>query len=247
MLEVFKNFFNKNKNNYSNLIKDFSKNLKFSPKANFDKKTQYCIFEIFLESLDPQKDTKTSFTIYENIAKNYDKLLFQSSEIQLDLFVINPLYIGREYNKTMSFQNVTSDEICKKTLFEVVFGNGYILIQDMENIEEKIDIIKIKEKEIILVESSKCFTIINSSENENLILASFREKDTILKPNVLKNYHGNLLYYTKLGFIKNNNAHPGFVLNEYDENYTLDLAFDKNKGLYKEFVSLPEKFNFLKE
>jgi len=248
MLEVFTNLFNKNRNNYSNLIKDFSKNLKFSTKANFDRKTEYKISDIFLESLDPQKSSSLSFTIYENMAKNYDKLLFQSSQIEFDLFVINPLYIGREYNKTMSFQNISAnEELPKKILFEVVFGNGYMLIQDMENPEEKIEIIKIKEKDFILVENGKCFTIINSSENENLILAAFREKDTILNPNVLKNYHGSSLYYTKLGFLKNNNVHPGFQINEYDGNYTLDFAFDKNKGLYREFVNLPEKFNFLKE
>ena len=110
MLEVFTNLFNKNRNNYSNLIKDFSKNLKFSTKANFDRKTEYKISDIFLESLDPQKSSSLSFTIYENMAKNYDKLLFQSSQIEFDLFVINPLYIGREYNKTMSFQNISANE-----------------------------------------------------------------------------------------------------------------------------------------
>lgn len=247
MIKLFEYLFKENKNNYSKLILDFSNELIFSNKCIYDKKIEFKISDISFESLDSQKNINIYFSIYENITKSYDRLLFQSHKIKIDLFVISPGYIGREYNKTPSFQNIDKNEENKEVLFEVVFGCGYILIQDVENPLTEINIIKIKEKDFILIEKGKCFTVINSTINENLILACLREKDSIFKSNILKFFNGNLLYYTKNGFLKNNNISGSYVLNEHEGNYIKDLYFDKNKGLYLEVTSLPEKFNFLKE
>ncbi len=98
----------------------------------------------------------------------------------------------------------------------------------------------------IFIEKGKSFTIINSSNIENLTLICLKEKGSIFNFQVLRKYAGTLLYLTKNGFLKNNNFASNYILNEFDGDYIKDLYLDKNKGLYKELVSLPEKFNFLK-
>lgn len=249
MFKLFDNTFKEKKSNYSDFFLKMNPNTIINEKISYDKIIKYTISDISYELLDYDKKepSREIFHIFENISKFSDKLLVKNLDIQMDLFILNSGFVGREFYKTCSFSNMKQD-VSKKVLFEVISGEGYILIQDLcENAETEIDIIKIKEKDFILVEKEKCFTIINTLKENKLVLISLKEKDSIFNSTVLKKTHGNLLYYTKSGFIKNNNALGGYNLDDYAGNYIENLYFDKKLGLYNEFISLPEKFNFLKE
>lgn len=250
MLKIFEKVFNKKEENFSSFI------LKRTPKIIFDNNVVYDfskeikLEDIYFEFLDyDKKDVhKNIFTIYENILDFRDKLLIESSDIQFSIISVNSGFIGREFNKTCSFSN-TKINTCKEILFQVVSGSGYFLIQNnLESLEENVlDIVKVNEGDYILIEKDKIFTIINSSTDTNLILISLKEAGYKLNFSPLKNRYGSFLYLTKSGFIKNKNTSGAYKLNEYSGNYIKDLYFDKNIGLYKEFINIPEKFNFLKE
>ena len=90
------------------------------------------------------------------------------------------------------------------------------------------------------------FTIINTSKSENLLCINMIGKRTKTLGNVLTKSNGNVLYLIKSGFTKNKNASPAYNLEEINGDFLLDYNFSKEKGLYKEFLELPEKFNFLK-
>jgi len=249
MFESIKNLFANNLIKYCDILSvDFNKHsLKFNEKVSYLNLVEYDVSELNCELLDIDKKSKNIiFTNSSNLLKTYDKFLFENSEIETGLININCGFLGREYNKTCSLSNEKLGE-SKKMLFEIITGEGYILIQSLNNVIGEIKIVKVKKNDLVLIEKDCTFTIINSSSTQNLILFYLKEKDSNFNLNVLKNYNGNILYYTKKGFIKNENIGANYDLHEFNGDYILDMKFDKKFGLYKEFVNLPQKFNFLKE
>jgi oxalate decarboxylase/phosphoglucose isomerase-like protein (cupin superfamily) len=210
----------------------FAKHMKFST-SNYDK-----------ELLDPPKYPIETFEIYFNIKKNHDTLIFETSNTKCNLFVIYPKMIGREFNKTTSFTTYYKGEK-KDTIFEIISGQGYFILETLEPTKD-IKIIQIAKNSIIIIPRQYSFTIINTSPTENLLCINMIGKRTKTIGNILTKSCGNALYLLKSGFIKNKNASPAYNLEEISGDFLIDYNFSKEKGLYKEFIELPEKFNFLK-
>jgi len=229
------------------LIKDF-KNLDFQKNVLSISKDDFFLENFKYEFLDFEDSNldKSIFSIYKNILKSYDKLLFESSNINCDLFVISCGFLGREFLKTSSIivEDVNLNGV--HILFEILNGDGYFLIQDKNN-KYNLKLIKVKKGSKVLISKNMIFTIINSSENENLVCLSIKSNSFDYKFKVLDKDFGSVLYFTRNGFIRNQNYLPNYHLEEFEGNYLLDYSFNLMKTIYEEFVDIPEKFNFLKK
>lgn len=214
------------------------------PKTQFAKHIRFSTFDYDKELLDPPKSSIETFEIYFNIKKNQDTLIFETSNTKCNLFIIYPKMIGREFNKTTSFTTDYKGEK-KDTIFEVISGEGYFILEKLEE-QKDVKIIKAEKGSIIMIPKEYSFTIINTSKSENLLCINMIGKRTKTLGNVLTKSNGNVLYLIKSGFTKNKNASPAYNLEEINGDFLLDYNFSKEKGLYKEFLELPEKFNFLK-
>jgi oxalate decarboxylase/phosphoglucose isomerase-like protein (cupin superfamily) len=236
------NFLNQNRRK---LIKS-NNPIKFTKKTLYEKKEDFFTKDYKQELLDINTKSSLTFSVYWNVKQKSDILLLSFSNIKSNIFTIYPNKLGREYSKTTTFKTTYKEE-SKRNIIQILHGEGYILLESIEEYKQKvIKIIKIKNNNIVLIPKNYTFTIINTSNNENLICINFMGKRTNLIPNTLKNQYGNTIYCTINGFIKNNNSNPNYKLEEYQGNYIEDLNFTNTKNLYEEFIKFPEKFNFLK-
>ena len=238
MLNIFK------KNNCE-LISNF-KNINFSKNIEFEKEFLYNIDSLNNEVLDIQKNKKTPlFKIFYSIHKNYDKLLFKSTNISSDLFVLYPKFLGREYAKTPSISLSNKGFNFNEILFEVLNGEGYFILENLDDIQE-IKVIKVKKGSKILIPKNFVFEMINTSKDENLIAINLKQKNLEYKFNTLNKNYGFTIYLTKTGFIRNQNLSPMYHIEDYIGDYLEDYSFEKEDTIYKQFTKLSEKFNFLK-
>lgn len=216
----------------------------FAQKSIYSKHTIYHTNEYKEEFLDIFKNNYWSFSIYWNIKTSGDELLFESANLKCNLFIIRPNVLGREYSKTCSF-NTTYKSEPKETIFEVLKGAGYFIIESQDD-KKDVKVVKVKKGSFVLIPKNYAFTVINSSLSESLIVCSFMGKRTKLNIGVLRKNHGATLFYTKTGFIKNKNVTSTYNLEDYKGDYTMGYSFNHEKGLYKEFIEYPQKFDFLK-
>jgi oxalate decarboxylase/phosphoglucose isomerase-like protein (cupin superfamily) len=215
--------------------------LEFSKNTSYDSKEYFTAKNLKNQSLDPQDSKDIIYTLYHDISKKSDSLLFESSEIKVDLFIIHPKKLGREFAKTLRLTNLMKDE-SKETVFEVISGSGKIIVEDIMG--EEIRLIKVEKGSLVVIARNHSFVIINDSET-NLSILSLSARESEFIDSFKDQKAGAALYYTSKGFLRNKNNSPVFNLEEVEDDYLLQYSFDKEKGLYKEFTDFPEKFNFL--
>lgn len=242
MLNLIKSYFSSN-NNY--LFKDL-KNLILNNNIVFNKIKDFNLNDIKTEVLDYNKKNSNSlvYKIYSSIRKSSDTLLFESSNLTCDLFVIFSQKIGREYSKTSSISLSNDNFSFNEILFQTINGSGYFILQDLDDIKN-IKVIKIKKDSIVVIPKNHSFVIINDNLEKNLILINLKSKNLEYNFNVLNKYNGSTLYFTDKGFIKNKNISPMYHLEDYKFDFLENYKFEKHLGIYNEFISIPEKFNFL--
>lgn len=233
------------KNNNSNdLITDI-KSMKFSKNVQFKDKKKFYSTDFKYELLDPIIEKKEVFSIYTGVCKDSDLLLFQSFNLIFDIYVLETGFLGREYMKTISFC-AKDENNSREIIFRVISGVGFFLLENTKNRNE-VKFIKVKAQDFVLIPKDWAFIIINSSSQNKFILSCLRDKSVKIQKNLFKDQNGAFLFYTKTGFVKNQNVGPYYHLEEYTGDFLQDYIFDKQLGLYKEFVHFPDKFHFLKD
>ncbi len=232
------------KNTVSGLISIYDP-LSFSENTIYSKKQTVFSRSVKSELLDYSSDKNLMYSVYYMVTKDFDTLFFESVGIKPSIFAIKPGFIGREFNKTSSMM-IEKDGNPKDSLFQVLSGDGYFLIENLDE-EKEIILVKVSKGSLVCVPKNYSFVIINSSFSNNLVCISLIAKNAIFIENVLGKTSGAALYYTRNGFIKNSNIASSYKLIEYNGDYISNMSFDKEKGIYKECTLLPEKFKFLSE
>ncbi len=242
--------FKKERRNNCVLLKDLN-NIKFYNDVIYREAKKFSPNDFKLELLDKisksKNYSKENFIIFYDVMKNTDSLLFNSSQIESNIFLIKPGFIGREYSKSPSIYLKNEFNEFNETIFQVLNGSGYFLLEN-ENCEtgiRNIKIIKISRNSIVIIPKNFSFTIINTSK-ENLVLLNLKRKDIDFNFNNLNKINGSSLFLTKKGFIRNRNISPIYHLEHFEGDHLEDYLFNKEKGLYLEFIEIPDKFNFLK-
>ncbi|MDA3856515.1 MAG: hypothetical protein PF569_09750 [Candidatus Woesearchaeota archaeon] len=244
MLKKLSNFFGNLENESSNnLVINFD-SFSLAKNTVFFKEDVFRFLDFKDELLDMKNLNKKSFSVFWRISKNSDQLLFESLNFKCNLFVLDHKFFGREYNKTTSF-SVDYNGVSKSALFEVLHGEGFFILESLDEIRE-IKVVAVSKGSYVYIPSGQVFTMINSSKSSNMVCISLLGKNTRFKTNVLAKFCGSGVFYTKLGFIRNQNIGPNYTLKDYFGDYLEDLSFDKEVGIYQEFLNIPEKFNFLK-
>jgi len=237
---MFWSIFSKNKG----LIKSFNP-LVFNKKVHFANHTIFKVKDYFAEFLDEVNRNKVVFGKFDSICKDYDLPFYKDLDVKNSLFIIQPKLCGRELAKSCSFlTQKNGDDRC--ALFEVLNGEGYFILESLTE-RKHINLVKVKKGDRVFVPKGFTFVMINSSNNKSFVCFSLIGKDSNFKQSVLKNFSGASLYFTKNGFIKNQNAKCDYILNEFEGDFIGDFAFDKELGLYKESLLCSDKFNFLDE
>ena len=218
--------------------------ISFQKNISYNSLKEYTNFENKNSYLDAQPNQIKTFQIFDKICKTSDSLFFETANLKCSLFNVFAQLIGREFNKTVPFK-VNYKQETQNSIFEVLEGSGYFILENL-NLFSEIKLIKVSKNSQVFIPKNYSLTIINSSLTDNLICIALCGKNSKFeKVNYKKNF-GSAIFYTKKGFIKNQNFNF-FKLDEIEGDYLEDFYFNKEKGIYKEFTDLPEKFNFLKE
>jgi hypothetical protein len=232
------NFFKSN----DNLIVKFNP-LQFNSNTIFSKDEKFFFDDLKLEYLDVNHSNYLVFTKYSNVCKSYDKSFFDDLGLDNCIFNVTPNIFGREYSKTCSYR-VSKYGESKSCLFEVLCGEGFFILED--NLLGDVVIVKVKLGDYVLIEERFSFVLVNSSKTENLTVFSLFSNDCRFEKGVFENFNGANLFYTVTGFIKNLNSNHSYNLENFSGDFIENYNFDREVGLYKESLLIPEKFNFLK-
>lgn len=236
-------FGNLESNSSVDLINTFNP-LSLSKNTVFFKEHVFKFLDFKNELLDLKSLSKNSFSVFWRISRSSDQLIFESLNFKCNLFVLDSKFVGREFNKTTSF-SVDYNGKSKAALFEVLSGDGFFILEDLDDVRE-IKVISVSKGSYVYIPAGCVFTMINSSVDKEFVCLSLIGKNTRFKTNVLASLCGAGVFYTKSGFIRNQNLGPNYNLKDYLGDYLEDLSFNKEVGLYQEFLNIPEKFNFLK-
>lgn len=218
--------------------------LKFFPDFKFSEKVEFKSMDINDELLDSSNNLDLVFTYYKDISKESHRNLILNSKYRFDLFVLKPKVIGRELSKTLSLKYESLDR-SKSSILQILSGYGYALLEDLKD-EKNLKLVKVEKGSYVYVPKGFVFVLINKSLEENLVCLSLNLRVSELILGTLKSVSGATLYYTTLGFVKNKNALAFYSIDEHFGEYVDEFSFDKKKGLYVDFLDLPEKFGFLK-
>ena len=212
------------------------------------------------EVLFDQELAKTSsdlelYYMYRNLAENeQDKEKMKEYKLRYDITIINPVMLGKEYNKTAGHDHpiVPETNMTYPELYEVLEGEAIFFIQDSEeNSIKNVYAIKAIKGDKVIVPPNYEHIMINTSENKlktaNWICDDF--SSNIYEP--FKKRQG-FSYYAlkdKLGeieWLKNENYNNVPELKFLEPNLWLDkFGIDKNKKIYSLINNL-NKLDFLK-
>ncbi|NQZ84609.1 MAG: hypothetical protein HRU03_02725 [Nanoarchaeales archaeon] len=225
-----------------NLVSKFNP-LVFNSNTIFSKNEKYFFDDLKSEYLDVNHNNFLVFSKYSNVCYDYDKSFYEDLDLENCIFEITPNVFGREFSKTCSF-NISKYGIDKSGLFEVLSGNGFFILED-NNLGDVV-IVKVKKGDYVYVEERFSFVLINSSKLNNLTIFALCSRDCLFEEKVFEKFNGANLYFTTHGFVRNLNSKHSYNLDNTEGDYVLDYSFDDEKGVYKESLLCPEKFNFLK-
>lgn len=110
------------------------------------------------------------YYVYRDLAENKtDKEKIVSQNLRYDITVLNPVMMGKEFNKTAGHDHplVPNAEITYPEIYEVLEGEAIFLLQDSE---------KNKIKDIRAVKAGKNDKVIIPPDYEHLIINSTREE-----------------------------------------------------------------------
>jgi len=140
------------------------------------------------EVLFNQELVKTSsdlelYYMYRDLAENdQDRDKIKKHNLRYDITVINPVMLGKEYNKTAGHDHplVPNTNITYPELYEVLEGEAIFFIQDSEkNNIKSIYAIKAKKRDKIIVPPNYEHIMINASQKKvktaNWVCDSFSE------------------------------------------------------------------------
>jgi len=152
--------------------------------------------------------------------------LEEKQGMRYDITVINPLMLGKEFNKTKGHKHGKDDEV-----YIVLEGQAIFLIQEMnEDRIEDIYSIKAGKNDICYIPYHSAHFTINPSKETNLKLANWVGKESQFDYKIIQDKQGAGYFYTTEGWTRN-------------ENYDI-LPPLRFKSPLKTF---PEKYSFLKK
>ena len=204
----------------------------------------------FAKTADPEL-----YYMYRDLAENeQDRGKIKKHKLRYDITVINPIMLGKEYNKTAGHDHplVPDTEITYTELYEVLEGEAIFLMQDSQ--EDKINdvfAIKASKGDKVIVPPNYEHIMINAS-NEKLKTANWICNDfssNIYEP--FKKRQGFSYYAIKndsneIKWIKNKNYIDIPELKFLEPNLWLEqFDIDKNEEIYSLINNL-NKLDFLK-
>ena len=204
----------------------------------------------FAKTADPEL-----YYMYRDLAENeQDRGKIKKHKLRYDITVINPIMLGKEYNKTAGHDHplVPNTEITYTELYEVLEGEAIFLMQDSQ--EDKINdvfAIKASKGDKVIVPPNYEHIMINAS-NEKLKTANWICNDfssNIYEP--FKKRQGFSYYAIKndsneIKWIKNKNYIDIPELKFLEPNLWLEqFDIDKNEEIYSLINNL-NKLDFLK-
>lgn len=194
------------------------------------------------------------YYMYRDLAENKaDKEKIAIQGLRYDITILNPIMLGKEYNKTAGHDHplVPNTEITYPEIYEVLEGKAIFLLQNSEKKRIKdIYAIKAKKRDKVLIPPNYEHLIINPDSRElktaNWVCREF--SSNIYKP--FRNQQGFSYYGLKdnggIKWLKNKYYNPIPELKFSEPNQMLEqFQIDKNETLYNLVGSL-DKLDFLK-
>jgi len=194
------------------------------------------------------------YYMYRDLAENKaDKEKIASQGLRYDITILNPILLGKEYNKTAGHDHplVPDTEITYPEIYEVLEGEAIFLMQDSEKNKIKdICAIKAKKNDKVIIPPNYEHLIINSTNQElktaNWVCREF--SSNLYKP--FRSQQGFSYYGLKgngeIKWLKNKHYGSAPELKFSKPNQMLEqFQIDKNETLYNLINNLA-KLDFLK-
>jgi glucose-6-phosphate isomerase len=154
------------------------------------------------------------------------RMLKEDNGLRYDITIIPPKMLGSEFVKTKGHNHAGF----YGEVYMVLEGEGFYLFQKGdENEIEDVCVTKAKKGDVIIIPAGYGHVTINPSDTEELKMANWVKKEDKGNFSLFEKMQGACYYYTKQGWIKN-------------ENYKSvpELRFEEPSK------SVPENLNFLK-
>lgn len=194
------------------------------------------------------------YYMYRDLAENKaDREKIASQGLRYDITILNPVKLGKEYNKTAGHDHplVPNTEITYPEIYEVLEGEAIFLAQNSEKNKIKdIFAIKAKKNDKVIIPPNYEHLLINPTNQElktaNWICRKF--STNIYKP--FRSQQGFAYYGLKnnggIKWAKNEHYRSAPEIKFLEPNQTLkQFGIDKNKPLY-DLTSDLTKLDFLK-
>jgi glucose-6-phosphate isomerase len=123
--------------------------------------------------------------------------LKQENGLRYDITVIPALLMGNEFIKTKGHEHCSGHA----ELYVVLEGQGLFLMQK----ENDVYAVKAEKGDYIIVPKEYSHITINPSETETLKMANWVSNECVSDYKMIDNNQGAMYFYTKSGWIKNNN------------------------------------------
>jgi len=230
------------------------------PKVRLLKDMKEVLFDEELAKISPDLEL---YYMYRDLAENeQDGEKIKEHKLRYDITIINPVMLGKEYNKTAGHDHpmVPETNITYPELYEVLEGKAIFFMQDSE--ENSI-------KDVYAIKANKGDKIIVPPNYEHIMINASKDKlktanwvcdfpENIYKP--FKDKQGFSYYAINNGsgeieWIKNENYIDTPELKFLSPNLWLEkFGIDKNKEMYSliedlnklDFLKNPQKYNWKK-
>lgn len=202
--------------------------------------------KVYLDEINFDYDL---YYMYRYFEKNVEKNIFENSDCEYDITVLNSGKVGREYIKTKGHYHalVPDTNISYPEVYEVIEGKIEYLIQikPNDNKETNVVIIKAKQGDKIIVPPNYGHVSINLS-NEPAVESNLQKRDLPAGADYggFEYYKGGAMYRKDSGWEKN----PEYIIKSIK--YVIpkekpEWGITLKKPLYTSFVESPEKFKWI--
>ena len=200
------------------------------------------------QTWDIKEEKQEVYRLYQEIKKVEDKEFW--GDIQFDIILIWPGYLGAEYHKTISYQRSTAENGFRfPEIYQMAEGYAEFFLQQPKDEHKQVKeatMIRAQKFDLIIVPPSYDVTIINPSEKKNVVS---RLRATDVKE-ITENYRrtkGECYYKLAEGkwdYNSNYEEIPALRLKEPQNQWK---SLKRGIPIYSSYIYNPKKFKSLVE
>ncbi len=192
-------------------------------------------------------ENQALYFMYRGVGYEENRQLFDSRKIRYDITAIKCDNLGMEYNKTFGhYHPLAEDGLSYPELYQVIYGEAlYIMQRQDPDGRYRIKIVKAEQGDRVIMMPGYAHITVNTG-NDVLIMANLVSSSFESNYAPLEEKKGGAVYILLGGCVVHNKNYGKVDMSiERLDSQKLDFLDYKKLSIYDEFVSDPDKFEFL--